>query len=318
MEAARVAGIQAAKQTSSLIPLCHPIRIDRVIVDVEVGHHGSRSPRSPRSSIAPGSRWRRSPPVPLPPSPWSARCSTLDPAVVHGGAHPVAQIRRAVRPMAEGFVGMADQRPLSDRCPLTARPPGHGSPLQGQDLIIVRIYRINLPNRRRCSLVLLRCRHGDQELPAEVHGSRCCDGLSPSRCHSASSWPRRWAQSPPLPPPRPRARSTCFPRGRCRISCSNRLDPPSNRQRDTRSTTPPWGRMRSRAASREARSKVTCSSAPRRRSTRPWRDQPTGTGFRGTRRSVRRPWCWVTTPRAGSPRPSGPSRGTTSSTSPAF
>ncbi len=39
VEAARVAGIQAAKQTSSLIPLCHPIRIDRVTVEVVVHAH---------------------------------------------------------------------------------------------------------------------------------------------------------------------------------------------------------------------------------------------------------------------------------------
>jgi cyclic pyranopterin phosphate synthase len=39
VEGARFAGIQAAKQTSSLIPLCHPIRIDRVTVDVDVGVH---------------------------------------------------------------------------------------------------------------------------------------------------------------------------------------------------------------------------------------------------------------------------------------
>jgi cyclic pyranopterin phosphate synthase len=39
VEAARVAGMQAAKQTSSLIPLCHPIRIDRVTVDVGVHAH---------------------------------------------------------------------------------------------------------------------------------------------------------------------------------------------------------------------------------------------------------------------------------------
>lgn len=39
VEAARVAGILGAKQTSSLIPLCHPIRIDRVAVDVEVSPH---------------------------------------------------------------------------------------------------------------------------------------------------------------------------------------------------------------------------------------------------------------------------------------
>jgi cyclic pyranopterin phosphate synthase len=39
VEGARFAGIQAAKQTSSLIPLCHPIRIDRVAVDVVVHVH---------------------------------------------------------------------------------------------------------------------------------------------------------------------------------------------------------------------------------------------------------------------------------------
>ena len=39
VEAARFAGIQAAKQTASLIPLCHPIRIDRVTVDIGVETH---------------------------------------------------------------------------------------------------------------------------------------------------------------------------------------------------------------------------------------------------------------------------------------
>jgi cyclic pyranopterin phosphate synthase len=39
VEAARVAGIQGAKQTSSLVPLCHSIRVDRVSVDVEVSRH---------------------------------------------------------------------------------------------------------------------------------------------------------------------------------------------------------------------------------------------------------------------------------------
>jgi cyclic pyranopterin phosphate synthase len=39
VQGARFAGIQAAKQTSSLIPLCHPIRIDRVAVDVTVDVH---------------------------------------------------------------------------------------------------------------------------------------------------------------------------------------------------------------------------------------------------------------------------------------
>jgi cyclic pyranopterin monophosphate synthase len=39
VEAARFAGIRAAKQTSSLIPLCHPIHIDGVRVDVIVEAH---------------------------------------------------------------------------------------------------------------------------------------------------------------------------------------------------------------------------------------------------------------------------------------
>ena len=39
VEGARFAGIQAAKQTSSLIPLCHPIRIDGVRVEVTVDAH---------------------------------------------------------------------------------------------------------------------------------------------------------------------------------------------------------------------------------------------------------------------------------------
>jgi cyclic pyranopterin phosphate synthase len=39
VEAARVAGIQGAKQTSSLVPLCHSIRVDHVSVDVEMSPH---------------------------------------------------------------------------------------------------------------------------------------------------------------------------------------------------------------------------------------------------------------------------------------
>ncbi|MFO0677344.1 MAG: cyclic pyranopterin monophosphate synthase MoaC [Polyangiaceae bacterium] len=35
---ARVAGIQGAKRTSDLVPLCHPIRLTRVRVDFELGH----------------------------------------------------------------------------------------------------------------------------------------------------------------------------------------------------------------------------------------------------------------------------------------
>ena len=40
VESARVAGIMADKHTASLIPLCHPIRIDGIEVDVEPGADG--------------------------------------------------------------------------------------------------------------------------------------------------------------------------------------------------------------------------------------------------------------------------------------
>ena len=39
---ARLAGIQATKQTAQLIPLCHPIALDHVLVDVEAADDPSR------------------------------------------------------------------------------------------------------------------------------------------------------------------------------------------------------------------------------------------------------------------------------------
>jgi cyclic pyranopterin monophosphate synthase len=42
LEMARFSGILAAKQTSSLIPLCHPIRLDGVAVDVQQVQGGFR------------------------------------------------------------------------------------------------------------------------------------------------------------------------------------------------------------------------------------------------------------------------------------
>ena len=67
IESARFSGMLAAKKTSSLIPLCHPIRIDGVTVDIESAPEGFRSPRWPRSPSGPGWRWRPSPPAPPPP-----------------------------------------------------------------------------------------------------------------------------------------------------------------------------------------------------------------------------------------------------------
>ena len=40
LAAARIAGIMAAKQTGSLIPLCHPLALDAVSVDCEVEDTG--------------------------------------------------------------------------------------------------------------------------------------------------------------------------------------------------------------------------------------------------------------------------------------
>ena len=39
---ARSAGIQAAKKTSDLIPLCHPLALTRVALDFETGHEPAR------------------------------------------------------------------------------------------------------------------------------------------------------------------------------------------------------------------------------------------------------------------------------------
>ncbi len=57
---ARVAGILAAKRTSDLIPLCHPLALTGVDVDFEIGEATSRrSPRPCAPPTAPASRWRR-------------------------------------------------------------------------------------------------------------------------------------------------------------------------------------------------------------------------------------------------------------------
>jgi cyclic pyranopterin phosphate synthase len=42
LEIARIAGIAAAKKTSDLIPLCHPLMLSHVDVDVEVVKNGVR------------------------------------------------------------------------------------------------------------------------------------------------------------------------------------------------------------------------------------------------------------------------------------
>jgi cyclic pyranopterin phosphate synthase len=65
--AAQLAGIMAAKRTSDLIPLCHPLPLTNLEVEVAVSEEASRSKPSPRPRPRQASRWRRSSPRPLPP-----------------------------------------------------------------------------------------------------------------------------------------------------------------------------------------------------------------------------------------------------------
>ena len=59
---ARIAGIMGAKATSALIPLCHPLVLDGVDIDLEPGDDRVRIEARVRTAAAPASRWRRSPP----------------------------------------------------------------------------------------------------------------------------------------------------------------------------------------------------------------------------------------------------------------
>ena len=58
---ARLAGIGAAKRTSDLIPLCHPLPLDTVEVTCPRTARPARSRSAPRcgSPRGPASRWRR-------------------------------------------------------------------------------------------------------------------------------------------------------------------------------------------------------------------------------------------------------------------
>ena len=53
---ARIAGIQAAKQTAHLIPLCHTIPLSDVKVDIEVFEDGAASPLRRAHDCANGRR----------------------------------------------------------------------------------------------------------------------------------------------------------------------------------------------------------------------------------------------------------------------
>ena len=69
---ARLAGIMGAKQTPALIPLCHPLAISGVTVDLTVADDVGRHHRDRHAPpTAPASRWRRSPRSRSPRSPSS-------------------------------------------------------------------------------------------------------------------------------------------------------------------------------------------------------------------------------------------------------
>ena len=58
---ARIAGIMAAKRTHELIPLCHPLSLTKVAVDLEPSAEppGMRVTAEVKVPARPASRWRR-------------------------------------------------------------------------------------------------------------------------------------------------------------------------------------------------------------------------------------------------------------------
>ena len=80
---ARIAGIQAAKRTPDLVPLCHPIAIHGVTVDLEVhDDHVAITRRPCAPPTAPAWRWRRSPASPSRALALVDMVKALDPAAV--------------------------------------------------------------------------------------------------------------------------------------------------------------------------------------------------------------------------------------------
>lgn len=59
---AQVAGIQAAKRTGELIPLCHPLTLDHVDVTMELGDDGATATSAVHVPAARASKWKRSRP----------------------------------------------------------------------------------------------------------------------------------------------------------------------------------------------------------------------------------------------------------------
>jgi cyclic pyranopterin phosphate synthase len=61
LQTARLAGVMAAKQTAALIPLCHPLQLSHVDVDLVRHDAATASTHACEPPPRPESRWRRSP-----------------------------------------------------------------------------------------------------------------------------------------------------------------------------------------------------------------------------------------------------------------
>ena len=59
LAAARVAGIQAAKRTADLVPMCHPLLVGAVHVDFTIGDDYVEVEAKVEAVDRPGWRWRR-------------------------------------------------------------------------------------------------------------------------------------------------------------------------------------------------------------------------------------------------------------------
>ena len=59
LQTARLAGVMAAKQTSSLIPLCHPLQLSHVDVDLVRRGADTASTHACARRRRPASRWKR-------------------------------------------------------------------------------------------------------------------------------------------------------------------------------------------------------------------------------------------------------------------
>lgn len=59
LEIARIAGIAAAKRTSDLIPLCHPLMLTHADIEVTVEKGGVRIVASAATSGQTGWKWKR-------------------------------------------------------------------------------------------------------------------------------------------------------------------------------------------------------------------------------------------------------------------